>query len=127
VRLNYSRRSMTNGHGGARPGAGRPRGRKSTSTLKRAAALRRAAAKNVGPVEFLLREMRDPKLPRQERWLLARWVAPYVSPRLSSVEVVKSVKAMSIEELQWAISDAERATAPVVPGWKPQLVSGGRR
>jgi hypothetical protein len=117
---------MANGHGGARPGAGRPRGRKSASTLKRAAALRRAAAKNVGPVEFLLREMRDLKLPRQERWLLAKWVAPYVSPRLSSVEVVKSVKAMSLDELQWAINDAERATGPVVPGWKPRVVPGGR-
>jgi hypothetical protein len=118
---------MANGHGGARPGAGRPRGGKNAATRKRAAALKRAAAKNVGPVEFLLREMRDPKLPRPERWLLAKWVAPYVSPRLSSVEVVKSVKAMSLEELQWAISDAERATAPGVPGWKPYLVGGGRR
>jgi hypothetical protein len=117
---------MANGHGGVRPGAGRPRGAKNVSTLKRAASLRRAAAKNVGPVEFLLREMRDTKLPRQERWLLAKWVAPYVSPRLSSVEVVKSVKAMTTEELQWAISDAERTTAPFVPSWKPRVVPGSR-
>jgi hypothetical protein len=116
---------MANGHGGARQGAGRPRGGKNAATQKRAAALRRAAAKNVGPAEFLLREMRDKKLPRQERWLLAKWVAPYVSPRLSSVEVVKSVKAMTTEELQWAIGDAERATAPVVPGWRPRVVPGG--
>jgi hypothetical protein len=114
------------GRGGARPGSGRPRGAKNKTTQKRAAALKRAAAKNVGPVEFLLREMRDKKLPRQERWLLAKWAAPYVSPRLSSVEVVKSVKAMSTEELEWAINDAERATAPVVPGWRPRVVPGGR-
>jgi hypothetical protein len=118
---------MANGHGGARSGAGRPRGSKNVATRKRAAALKRAAAKRLGPVEFLLKEMRDTKLPRAERWLLAKWVAPYVSPRLSSVEVVKSVKAMSIEELQWAISDAERAAAPGTPGWRPQLVPGGRR
>src|SRR5215472_16370773 len=40
------------GRGGARPGAGRPKGRKSASTLKRQAALRRAAAKNLMPVEY---------------------------------------------------------------------------
>jgi hypothetical protein len=118
---------MAKGHGGARPGAGRPRGAKNVSTVKRAAALRRAAAKNLGPVEFLLREMRDKKLPRQERWLLAKWVAPYVSPRLSSVEVMKSIRAMTDEELQWAISDAERTTAPVMAGWKPRVLPGGYR
>jgi hypothetical protein len=124
---NISRRGMADGHGGARLHAGRKRGGKNAATLKREAALRRAAAKNVGPVEFLLREMRDPELPREQRWLLAKWVAPYVSPRLSSVEVVKSVKAMSTEELEWAINDAERATAPFVPGWNPRVVPGGRR
>jgi hypothetical protein len=71
--------------------------------------------------------MRDPALPREQRWLLAKWVAPYLSPRLSSVEVVKSVRAMSLDELQWAIADAEQAAAPVISGWKPRLVPGGRR
>jgi hypothetical protein len=79
---------MANGHGGVRSGAGRPLGGKNSATVKREAALRRAAAKNVGPVEYMLAEMRDPGLPREQRWLLAKWVAPYVSPRLSSVEVV---------------------------------------
>jgi hypothetical protein len=113
--------------GGARPGAGRPLGRRSSSTLKREAALRRAAARNLGPVEFLLSEMRDLSLPREQRQLIAKWVAPYVSPRLSSVEVVKSVKAMTTEELEWAIADASRGAVPPPIGWKPRLVPGGRR
>jgi len=57
------RERMANGWGGPRPGSGRPVGRKSSSTLKREAALRRAAARNLGPVEFLLNEMRDLTLP----------------------------------------------------------------
>jgi hypothetical protein len=94
--------------------------------LKREAALKRAAARNLGPVEYLLSEMRDPTLPREQRWLLAKWAAPYVSPRLASVEVVKSVKAMTTEELEWAIADASRGTVPPPHGWKPRLVPGGR-
>jgi hypothetical protein len=34
-----------------------------------------------------------------------------------------SMRAMSLEELQWFIADAERASA----GWQPRLVAGGRR
>jgi hypothetical protein len=113
--------------GGARPGAGRPKGRKSASTLKRDAALRRAALRNLMPIEYLLSVMRDKTIPRPERMDAARWAAPYLSPKLSSVEIVKSVRAMTTEELAWAISDAERAPGPGVPGWKPHLVSGGRR
>jgi hypothetical protein len=112
--------------GGARPGAGRPKGRKSASTLKRDAALRRAALRNLMPIEYLLSVMRDKTIPRPERMDAARWAAPYLSPKLSSVEIVKSVRAMTTEELAWAISDAERATGPVMPGWKPRVVPGGR-
>jgi hypothetical protein len=79
------------------------------------------------PIEYLLSVMRDKTIPRPERMDAARWAAPYLSPKLSSVEIVKSVRAMSLDELQWAISDAERAPAPGGPGWKPHLVSGGRR
>jgi hypothetical protein len=112
--------------GGARPGAGRPLGRKSASTLKRDAALRRAALRNLMPVEYLLSVMRDKTIPRPERMDAARWAAPYLSPKLSSVEIVKSVRAMSTEELRWAINDAERAAGPAMSGWKPRVVPGGR-
>jgi hypothetical protein len=113
-------------HGGARPGAGRPKGRKSTSTLKKQAALARAAARNLMPVEYLLSIMRDKSLARNVRMDAAKWVAPYISPRLSSVEVMKSVKAMSREELEWAIADARGAMPPRPLGWRPKVVVGGR-
>jgi hypothetical protein len=74
------------------------------------------------PVEFLLAEMRDPTVPREERRMIARWVAPYVSPRLATVAVVKSIREMSEAELEWAIRDAEEPQ----PRWNPRLVQGGR-
>jgi hypothetical protein len=109
--------------GGARPGAGRPRGSRNQSTIKKQAALARAAVKNLMPVEYLLSIMRDKTLPRSVRMDAAKWVAPYISPRLSSIEVIKSVKAMTREELEWAIADAMR---PSVQGWNPRVVRGGR-
>ena len=89
--------------GGARAGAGKPKGSHSAKTLRKQKALARAAAKKLMPIEFMLREMRNPAHPLPVRLELAKWVAPYVSPRLSSVEVVKSIRAMSREELE--ISD----------------------
>jgi hypothetical protein len=78
------------------------------------------------PVEYLLSIMRDRALPRNVRADAARWVAPYLSPRLSSVEVMKSVRAMSSQELEWAIADARGATPPRPLGWQPKVVPGGR-
>ena len=75
------------------------------------------------PVEYLLSVMRDKTIPRAERTEAAKWAAPYISPKLSSVEIVKSMRAMTLDELQWFIADAERASA----GWQPRLIAGGRR
>jgi len=110
-------------HGGARAGAGRPKGAKNKSTVKRQAARAKAALKNLMPVEYLLSVMRDKTIPRAERMEAAKWAAPYISPKLSSVEIVKSMRAMTLDELQWFIADAERASA----GWQPRLIAGGRR
>ena len=72
------------GWGGRRSGAGRPPGARSKPKLEREAKLAKAAREGIGPVEFLLSEMRDLSLPREQRQLLAKWVAPYVSPKLSN-------------------------------------------
>jgi hypothetical protein len=113
------------GHGGARPGAGRKRGGKNRGTLKREAAFAKAAQTELMPVEFLLSEMRDPTVPREERRLIAKWVAPFITPRLSAVAAVKSVHAMTDEELDWAIADAQRP-GPQPVGWHPRVIDNGR-
>ena len=113
-------------HGGPRPNSGRPKGSKNKSTLKKQAALARAAARNLMPVEYLLSIMRDRTLPRNVRMDAAKWAAPFLSPRLSSIEVMKSVKGMSRQELEWAIADARGSVPPRPLGWQPKVVTGGR-
>src|SRR6516164_2287365 len=49
----------------------------------------------------------------------AKWGCPAPQPATSSVEVVKSVKAMTREALEWAISDAPGSTPPRSQGWRP--------
>ena len=81
------------------------------------------------PVDFMLAEMRNTENPKEMRLELARWVAPYCSPRLASISVVKSIHEMSREELEWAIADAERGPVAAVAGhtaWRPRIVKGGR-
>jgi hypothetical protein len=110
------------GRGGARKGAGRKPGGKNRTTRQRETSRQKAVEEGITPVEFLLAEMRDLTVPREERRLIARWVAPYVSPRLAAVAIVKSIREMSDAELEWAIQDAEEPQ----PGWKPRQVQGGR-
>lgn len=75
---------MANGHGGARPGAGRKPG----SPNKVSQQLRRKIEQNGGmtPLDFLLRLMRNPKAPKQDRMWAAEKAAPYVHARLAAVE-----------------------------------------
>jgi hypothetical protein len=110
------------GRGGARRGAGRKHGGRNSTTRQREATLKKAAEEGLMPVEFLLAEMRDLTVPREERRLIARWVAPYVSPRLATVAVVKSIREMTDAEIEWALRDAEEPQ----PRWNPRLVHGGR-
>lgn len=56
--------------------------------------------------------------------MLAKWVTPYLSPRLASVEVVKSVKAMTVEEPNERSPMLRAGTVPPPHGWKPRLVRG---
>ena len=113
------------GHSGARPGAGRKRGGKNRTTLKCETGLCDAAKTELMPVEFLLNEMPDPTVPHEERRLITKWVAPYITPRLSAVAVVKSVHAMTDEELDWAVADAQ-GPGPRPVGWPPRVIRSGR-
>ena len=69
--------------GGARPGAGRIAGSKGKRTEAAIAVMEGLKA---DPVKFLLVAMLNEDLPIRDRIECAKAVAPYVSPRLASVE-----------------------------------------
>jgi hypothetical protein len=69
--------------GGARPGAGRPKGAR--DKLEREAA-EAAALEGVMPRDFLLAIMRDETESRAVRMQAAKDVAPYFHAKLASVE-----------------------------------------
>ncbi len=70
-------------HGGKRPGSGRPKG---AATKKTREIADTAAAQGITPLEYLLSIVRDESLERPERVDAAKAAAPYVHPRLATVE-----------------------------------------
>lgn len=70
-------------HGGARPGAGRKPGSANTKTREIADA---AAAEGVTPLEYMLGILRDENAEPDKRYQAAKDAAPYMHPRLSTVE-----------------------------------------
>jgi hypothetical protein len=66
------------GHGGKRPGAGRPKGARNKFTE---AILSNSAASGELPLEYMLRIMRDPTVDEDRRDKMAIAVAPYMHPR----------------------------------------------
>lgn len=85
---------QTGTRGGARPNAGRKKG---TATLKTREIADRAAAEGITPLEYMLKVMRtepSPDLEEREmiqaltlRFEAAKAAAPYIHPRLATVEV----------------------------------------
>lgn len=70
-------------HGGKRPGAGRKPG----SLTKRTQEILAAAANDgVTPLEFMLQVLRDPGKTFEDRFKAAVNAAPYMHPKLQSVE-----------------------------------------
>jgi len=72
------------GHGGKRPGAGRKKG----VPNKRARELMERVAANGAamPVDFMLSLMRDPAMPVELRFEAAKAAAPFLHPKLNSIE-----------------------------------------
>lgn len=70
-------------HGGKRPGAGRKLG---AATRKTREVAEKALNDGETPLEFMLKVMRDPLAERSERLDMAKSAAPYIHPRLSTVE-----------------------------------------
>lgn len=75
-------------HGGKRPGAGRKPGVPNKVTAERQAEI---AASGKTPLDYLLDVMRDENREASERLDAAKAAAPYVHPKLSSVEMNASV------------------------------------
>jgi hypothetical protein len=69
--------------GGKRPGAGRKKGIPNRASVAREAAI---AASGLTPLEYMLSTMRDEGKPLELRLDMAKAAAPYVHPRLASVE-----------------------------------------
>jgi len=76
---------MVSGHGGRRPGAGRKAG---TATQKTRDIADRAASEGKTPLEVMLDVMRRASFQQDDALALeaAKSAAPYVHPRLSSIE-----------------------------------------
>lgn len=70
-------------HGGRRPGAGRKPG---STTAKTREIADKAAAEGITPLEYMLKLMRDEEKPEAVRLDAAKSAAPYIHPRLSSIE-----------------------------------------
>ena len=68
--------------GGARPGAGRKPG----SATKRTREIANAIAEGMSPLEYLTSIYRDPGADEARRLDAAKAAAPYVHPKLASIE-----------------------------------------
>lgn len=88
--------------GGARPGAGRPRGRRSDKTAERLEAIE---ASGLTPLDFLLGLLRDVEQPMPVRLEAAKNAAQYIHPKLSAIDHTGNLSLRKPDEL----TDAELA------------------
>lgn len=70
-------------NGGARPGAGRPKGSANKKTQELVAKI---LGSGLTPLEYMLNVMRDEKVDQGRRDDMAKAAAPYVHNRLAAVE-----------------------------------------
>ena len=77
--------SKNSNRGGARPGAGRKKGPNKT-TLRRRSIAEAALENGLTPLDYMLARLRDEKEDPKVRRDMAVAAAPYVHPRLSTVE-----------------------------------------
>lgn len=70
-------------HGGARPGAGRPKGALNRLTQE---AREKAAEGGITPLEYMLDILRDEEKPADVRFEAAKAAAPYMHARLAAME-----------------------------------------
>lgn len=76
-------KKIKHGRGGVRRGAGRPKGSPNKASAAREAAIK---ASGLTPLDYLLGVVRDQGVPRDARLEAARAAAPYVHPKLATIE-----------------------------------------
>ena len=100
------------GRGGKRPGAGRPKGSKNTKTREIAD---KAAAEGITPLEVMLTRMRalwakTDEASKDQAVEIAYRAAPYMHPRLQSVESQNTVDGeLTIEIVKFAPDEGSTA------------------
>lgn len=74
---------QSGGNGGKRAGAGRPKGSPNKASIARQAEI---TASGLTPLDWMLTVLRDTSQPFERRDDMAKAAAPYVHPRLSSIQ-----------------------------------------
>lgn len=82
--------------GGARAGAGRPKGSANKRTREIAD---KAASEGLTPLEFMLQILRDEKAEMGQRFEAAKHAAPYIHPKLSNVDATVDGESRIIVEI----------------------------
>lgn len=90
-------------HGGARPGAGRPKGRKNTHVT-----IDGPVTHGIKPLDFLLAVVANPDLPFTARFAAAKEAAPYVHRKLAPLPAPKD-------------DEKENQQTPDEAGWEHDL------
>lgn len=122
---------MSNNHGGRRLGAGRKRGSSAFKTLKRLNISVELAEGGVLPLEVLLQTMRalwaqDTTEAKLQACTIAKEAAPYLHPRLSSVEqnttLTRRAAELSDDELA-AIAAGGSSNGAATPADDPEKLN----
>lgn len=95
--------------GGLRPGAGRPKGAASVKTRDIAD---NAAAEGITPLEFMLQIMRDVGEDSVRRLDAAKSAAPYIHPRLATLDVGNKDDKPFEQVIRWANLETEATPDP---------------
>src|SRR5262245_48645165 len=109
-----------NGHGGKRPGAGRPKGAASRANEE---VRQEAAVTGELPLAYMLRIMRDPSQPVGRRDEMAKAAAPFCHSRLSSVEHSGEISRPTVIRAPAVSATLDEWQAEYVPGVKERQIS----
>lgn len=93
--------------GGKRQGAGRPKGAQTKRTSEVA---KQAAKEGITPLEYMLQVLRKEDATVEEKRWAAEKAAPYIHPRLNSIDMSGrlTVESMNDEQLDRLIEEKAR-------------------